>query len=157
MKVEKRRKSETAKVLPGTPLAPAGTRLHLEKIGYASTDTKAEVEVRLLLGSQVFENSTGGHSSIRSTARIVAEACAGAAEQALPGDFKLAVEDVTEFRLPDSTSVLITTVLLASPRDVTPYYGLAVVRRGDLYRAAASSVLAAINRPFARLAVYPEG
>ncbi len=66
-------------------------------------------------------------------------------------DQRIYVNDVREVRTPGSETLMVATVVLATPREVSRYYGLAPVRRGDTHRAAAASVLSALNRPLGLL------
>ena len=114
------------------------------------------IDVRLSLGDRVYQHSVTGFPSARSVARLAADAAAAAIQQALPEGHRLAAEDVVEMRLPGtSEAVLVSTVVLATQREETPYYGIALVRRGDPHRAAVASVLSAINRPLERLLEAP--
>lgn len=126
-------------------------RLKIESIHYSSSGDDVEISVTLSREAQQFHQTLAGHTYRRNSMRLAADACAAAAEGAIQSGHRLAVEEVSEYRFSESESAIITTVLLSSGRDVTPYYGIAAVRRGDVYRAAVASVLSAINRPIAKL------
>ncbi|MCC6483916.1 MAG: GGDEF domain-containing protein [Armatimonadetes bacterium] len=168
MKQDKRRAEEesaaTAKAAgsqAGLPVeatgasAPAQTappaRFELKEIGYSSAGSQASFHVTLTRGEDVYRHQLSGLGTLRSSLRLAADVCAGAVQQALPEGHHVAVEDVSEFTLPDKSVVIIATALLASAREILPCYGVAVVRRNDTHRAAAASVLAALNRPISRI------
>ncbi len=131
-------------------------RLRIQQIDYSCSEAEMRIDVRLSLGDRVYQHSVTGFPSARSVARLAADAAAAAIQQALPEGHRLAAEDVVEMRLPGtSEAVLVSTIVLATQREETPYYGIALVRRGDPHRAAVASVLSAINRPLERLLEAP--
>lgn len=137
---------------PGTgPAAQIRPRLRIEQIRYTSSDSEISVEIVLSLAGRTFRQTLSGFPGIAPLMRLSAEVCAAAAQQCLAGDERLAVEDIREFQTPGSEPLMLATVVLASPREASRYYGLAPVRKGDTHRAAAASVLSALNRPLGLL------
>lgn len=135
--------------LPKAPATPA--RFQLKEIGYSTTGADTSFHLTLERRETTYQHELGGLSALRSSIRLAADVCAGALQQALPEGYRVAVEDVSEFTLPGQSVIVVATVLLATARDVTPCYGVAAVKRGDALRAAASSVLAALNRPLSQI------
>lgn len=131
--------------------AASKPRIRIEQLTYSASESEMRVDVRLSCGGQTHEGSASGHSALSSAPRLAAEACVRAIASTLPSDVRVALDDLTELHLTNSLVAVISTVALATPRETTRYYGLAVVRRGDAHRSAAASVLSALNRPIEKL------
>ncbi|BCW99354.1 MAG: hypothetical protein KatS3mg024_2181 [Armatimonadota bacterium] len=140
--------SETPRAEPlPAPQATQGARIRIEQISYSASDLECSVEVRLSYAGRAFSKTLQRFAGLGSLVRLAADACAASAQECLPAGYRIAVEDVREFRAPNAETLMISTVAIATPREASVYYGVAAVRRGDAYRAAAASVLSALNRP----------
>lgn len=133
--------------VPAPQTAAPGARIRIEQISYSASDLECSVEVRLSYAGRAFSKTLQGFAGLGSLVRLAADACAASAQECLPAGYRIAVEDVREFRAPNAETLMISTVAIATPREASVYYGVAAVRRGDAYRAAAASVLSALNRP----------
>ena len=151
--------SRRAEPLPAPVPQPAasGGRIRIEQISYSASGLESSVEVRLSYGGREFSRTLKGLAGLGSLVRLAADACAASAGECLPAGYRIAVEDVREFRPPNSETLMISSVAIATPREVSLYYGVAAVRRGDPYRAAAASVLSALNRPLGLILSGPSG
>ncbi len=132
---------------PAPAPAAAGSRIRIDQISYVASDLEFSVEVRLSYAGRGYSHTLRGFGGLGSLVRLAADACAASAEQCLPAGYRVAVEDVREFRPPNAETLMISTVAVVTPRESSIYYGVAAVRKGDAYRAAAASVLSALNRP----------
>lgn len=138
---------------PGGQEVAAGAlepRLKIDQVRYSSSDIEQQVEIRLALGGVSFEHGRKGFPGAASLARLAADTCACAIQQALPEGWRVAVDDVRQLVTPGAETLIVSTVVVACGREIVTCHGIAPVRRGDLHRAAAASVLSATNRVIAR-------
>lgn len=127
---------------PKTP-----SRLKIRTVSFSSSGTEASVNVTLSRGEEQYSRESAGYLvEGGNTLRIVAEATAGAASQALASEHGIVVEDV--LLQSDTRGEPIVTVVTSfiTPRYTTRSAGSAVIKRGDQFRAAAAAVLASVNR-----------
>lgn len=132
-----------------TPSVPpaAAARLKIHTISFASSGAKAEVTVKLAAGEQEFVRQSSGYLIDGGSAlRLVADATAAAASQALAENHGIVVDEVFLHTGTTGEQIVTVTAAFISPRVTTRCAGSAFVRRGDQFRAAAAAVLAAVNR-----------
>lgn len=151
--------SDAVDVDTGKPAAdkPAGApgdqrRVRALQIDYSSNTMETRVEVRLGWGDATYSSSGVGLSPGQTAVRIAAEACAQALEQIAGPEYRIGIDSIDEIRLARDTTALVSTVVVATAREASYYYGIAIVRRSDAYRAAVASVLSATNRFMSRAA-----
>ncbi|MGI6294557.1 MAG: CBS domain-containing protein [Armatimonadota bacterium] len=152
---EARREAEAASE-PGTPVAQHDTaapkaattnRFKLETVNFTSTGTEATVQVILSLDGREYSREASGYLvEDMSTIRMVAEATAGAISRKLAPGHGIAVEDVLLHGSARGDDVITVITVFVTPRYSTRTAGSVVIKRGDQFRAAASAVLAAVNR-----------
>lgn len=143
-----RRPADHASARPPAP-APSTTaaRLKIHTISYVSTGAQADFTVKLTSGGREFVAQSSGYLIDDGNAlRLVAEATAAAASQALAEDHAIAVDEVFVQTSATGEQIVTVTAAFVTPRTTTRCAGSALIRRGDQFRAAAAAVLAAVNR-----------
>lgn len=140
-------KAEPA-VLPGpVPQAAERARLKIQTINFSSSGTEATVAVILAHADQEYSRDATGYLVEGSnTLRLVAEAAAGAASQALAPEHGIVIEDVLLQNDSKGEQIVTVVATFITPRYSTRSAGSAVIKRGDQFRAAAAAVLDAVNR-----------
>lgn len=129
-------------------------RLKIHTINFSSSGSDASVSVILTQGEKQYSRESSGYLVEGSnTFRLVAEAAAGAARMALPGEHGIVIEDVLLQNDTRGEQIVTVVVTFITPRYSTRSAGSAVIKRGDQFRAAAAAVLDAVNR---QMEVAPE-
>jgi len=143
-----RRPAEQPAARAAAPVSSAtAARLKIHTISFASTGAEAEVTVKLTSGGREFVRQSSGYLTDGAGAlRLVAEATAAAARQALAEDHGIAVDEVFVQTGASGEQIVTVTAAFVTPRATTRCAGSAFIRRGDQFRAAAAAVLAAVNR-----------
>ena len=131
----------------------SGGRLKIDRISLSSSDAEATVEVSLLRGNQKLVHTATGYAvATKGVVRLVAEAAAAAVSSSLAPGYGVIVDDVMiQSTSPDNDIVTVVAAFI-TPSNSTMHVGSAIVRRADPHRAAASALLATVNR---RLQVMP--
>lgn len=130
-----------------SPAAVDGGRLKLERISFASSGTEVTVDVILSRGDQEFVRSATGYAAAtRNIVRLVAEATAAAVSSALAPGYGVVVDDVLIQSSGSDTDVVTVLGVVLTPNSSSMHAGSAIIRHSDLYRAAASALLSAVNR-----------
>lgn len=133
-------------VAAGPPVAGPG-RLKIERINFASSDLEVTVDVSLVRGDQQFQRSVSGYAvATRNVLRLVAEAAAAAVSSSLASGHGVVVDDVLIQSTGSDNDVVTVVAVFITPSASVTHAGSAIVRRADLYRAAASALLSAVNR-----------
>ena len=134
-------------VLPPEKPNRSSTRLKIQTVAFSSSGAEANVSVTLTRADEKFSRETAGYLvEGGNTLRIVAEATAGAASQALASEHGIVVEDVILQNDSKGEQIVTAVTAFVTPRYTTRSAGSAVIKRGDQFRAAAAAVLASVNR-----------
>jgi len=132
-------------------LTPVGrsARLKIRTINFSSTGSEATVGVTLERSGRVYAREASGYV-IEGTnmLRLVAEATASAASNALASEHGVVVDEVLLQTGMKGEQIVTVIAVFLTPRFTVRSSGSAIIKRGDQFRAAAAAVLNAINRQF---------
>ena len=132
---------------PSQAFAGRPPRLKIANISISTTDTDAEVTVTLAREGEEFKRQASGYVvGGRNVLRLVAEAAAASASKSLAPGHGISVDSVTVHDLGEQDQLVTVLATFISPKWSTRHAGSAIVKRGDLYRAAAAALLSAVNR-----------
>src|SRR5579862_405769 len=133
-------------VAPGS--SPAQSRLRIADVSLLIHGTRAEATVHLQRDEQVFTGSASGHASSHNQLRLIATAAIRAVENKQGEDGTMVVEDVSGNVGLAGRNAVVVLVSVISDRGEEHLTGCALVRQ-DLWKAAVSATLDAVNRRMA--------
>ena len=120
------------------------SRYLLYEVGMTVNSRGAEARVTLERDGEKYTCSRQGSYSQESQLRLVAEATAGAIEQGSREGYCIAIDDVRCIQSGDRT-IIVSAIRLGVGRREEAYVG-AVIATHDIWRAAVTSTLDALNR-----------
>lgn len=133
--------------LIGRSTSTGRNRLKISKLVVSSLGPETGIEVELGRGGQIFAHSVTGYTVAgRNALRLAAEAAAGAVSKSLETGYGVVVDQVFVFEPAPDQQVISVTAVFVTPQHNITHVGSAIVRRGDIYKAAVSALLSAVNR-----------
>jgi IMP dehydrogenase len=142
-----------------------GSRLRLSRIEVQWDHRTAKVQVDLQVGgtppdmdvvvleaddATVYSATMTGDTDVEGVLRLVAETTVGALRMFLPPGYDLTLSDVVLNQIASGQTIITAAGQFVIEGHAVPLAGSAVLG-DDPYRAAASCVLAAVNRPLSRV------
>jgi diguanylate cyclase (GGDEF)-like protein len=143
----------------------AGTRLRLSRIEVRWDHRTAHVQVDMQAGpdsadidvatpesmsAPLYSASMSGESDVEGVLKLVAETTIAAVKSFLPAGYDLSLTDIVLNQIASGQTIITAVGQFLIEGHAVPLAGSAVLG-DDPYRAAASCVLAAINRPLSRV------
>jgi diguanylate cyclase (GGDEF)-like protein len=127
--------------------ASEASRLKISRLSVSSVDVETSVEVELSRKGTAFAHKVSGYTVAgRNALRLAAEAAAGAVSKSMEAGYGIVVDQVFSFEPVKDQQIVSVTAVFVTPQHNITHVGSALVRRGDIYRAAVSALLSAVNR-----------
>jgi hypothetical protein len=134
---------------------PAKSRMRIADVSLTVHGTRADATVHLQRDDQIFTGLSTGHASSHNQLRLIATAAIRSVENKAGEDGTMVVEDVCgNVNLAGRTAVVVL-VSVISDRGEEHLTGCALVRQ-DLWKAAVSATLDAVNRRMAAQSSFEE-
>lgn len=121
-----------------------GPRPRILSVDTGMRGVQANATVSMEIGDDVYMGEATGPASQTARARLVAEACLNAVQQALTDDFGFALEDISLVKM-GREQVAVACVAVVSPMGEQTFAGSAVVRT-NANESIVRATLDAINR-----------
>jgi hypothetical protein len=128
----------------GFSRVPAPSRFLLHEVGLTVSGKEMEAKVTLERGGEKYTCTRSRPYSAETQLRLVAEATAGAIEMGSGEKVSISIDDIRSITSGDRT-IIVSAIRLAGGRRDESYVG-AVIAHHDIWRAAVTSTLDALNR-----------
>jgi hypothetical protein len=129
-----------------TPLT-GRARLKIARISVSSAGSETSIDVEINQNGRKFSHNVSGYTVAgRNALRLAAEAAAGAVSKSMEAGYGVVVDQVFTFEPARDQQVVSVTAIFVTPQNNISHVGSALVRRGDIYRAAVAALLSAVNR-----------